>query len=423
MNRKIAGRALFYLASDVISRALPFAVFPYVAKKLGAAEFGEFSIFLVFVNVATIFVGFSAHNSVVVSFFRRDRDWIKLGSELLSVWSFACILLILLMVPLLGNVLVGQVASAIACALGAWIFQFAVSIAQFHEQSFRYGVLQVVRSILIASAQFAPVYFSLHTSHSLVASYVIAHALLAMICLKMILGYGLSVGFVNIRSADLSWAHKFSFPLTINGLSGWLRASFDRLILSSLLGLKAVGIYSFGFQTGSIIGVVGLSFSRVSSFYVMSALSSGAESKSQIRRHLLRVLLMFFCANSILFAMYLVAVKIFFSFYVGLEYSNALPVAVLIGVGFYLQSIASLLSPILQFFSKTSSIGWLAVALSVVSVLFIFIFVNWLGFIGAAYSFALVWIVHFSVMVWFCVRAFNEWCGPAMSTDSGVANG
>ena len=57
-------------------------------------------------------------------------------------------------------------------------------------------------------------------------------------------------------------ALSFGVPLIPHALSGTIKTMVDRILISSMVGLSATGLYSVGFQIGMIIGILEDSFNK-----------------------------------------------------------------------------------------------------------------------------------------------------------------
>ncbi|WP_462155381.1 oligosaccharide flippase family protein [Pseudoalteromonas piscicida] len=95
MSRKKLINVFIYIASDLLSKAIPFLLMPVVASYLSVAEYGEVSYFIVLAELLQIFVIFGSHQYYRYKYFgteNKEKE-IFLYSVLLSL-SFSIIFLV-----------------------------------------------------------------------------------------------------------------------------------------------------------------------------------------------------------------------------------------------------------------------------------------------------------------------------------------
>lgn len=402
-------RASFYLATDVASRILPFFALPLLAKKMGAAEFGQYAVLLTLVNTLAILVGFSTHSAVNIAYFKRNADWKDLAQDLLSFWS--CVVFFLIFVSLAFSwywagrmFLIGLFA-----AYCAWVFQLVVVVIHFKEKIFFYAVLQFLRALLLAGFPLGVVLMNFRSSEKVFLAFAFANFILLGVGLAGLFREGVRFKLASMNWKEIRLAHSFSLPMVINGVSGWLRASYDRYILMLLGSATAVGVYSLGFQLGSIIGVAGLSLSKVSSNYILKYLGSVDLPMKNRLDAARRVLLIFVFLNFFILISFLCMAHFLFHVFFEKEYENSYWVIVLVAVAFFLQTYSSLLTPFFQYSSKHLLLGRMAIFLSFLSAVIVYFSISLWSYFGAALSFLAIWVLHAGIVTFLLKKNFKSW--------------
>ncbi len=61
--------SVIYLAGELISKAFPFLLLPYLSRKLGVDGFGELSYYQTYLTLFVVFLGLSQEGAVVRYFY------------------------------------------------------------------------------------------------------------------------------------------------------------------------------------------------------------------------------------------------------------------------------------------------------------------------------------------------------------------
>lgn len=408
--QRLLRRSIFYLGADILSRLAPFFVLPFIAERLGPIEFGEYSLLLTLASTAVILIGFSTQNSLNIAFFKRKADWVRLASGLLTVWSTVTVLALLIILAIFWRTtFIFSAILSIVCAYCGWVFQSLITVLHFREAGSGYALAQIVRSILVAGLPGCVVYYGFHDAKLVFLCFAVAHVFMLVMGFVMLGRFGISVEMASVRWRSIRWAHRFALPTVLNGISGWARASFDRYVLVLVGTTSALGVYSLGFQFGSILGIAGLSLSKVSSNYVLKALSSESISRPERVSTAIKTISSFIGINFVVLLIFFGLMHGFSNVLFSADYSDSLSIALLVGVAFFLQSIASLATPCFQYISKGAFLGLLAVFLSMFSLVFVYLMVLWLSYFGAAISFLAVWIIHAGIVFFRLRDYFRVW--------------
>lgn len=402
-------RASFYLIADLASRILPFFALPVLAKKMGPDQFGHYALLLTVVNTLAILVGFSTQNSVNISFFKKDAEWRKLAGDLLGAWTLIAISLLLPGMIFAGYFSRWDWVFCLVAAYCTWVFQLTIVVVHVQEKIYQYAALQFLRAALITTLPLLVLFSGAEAASLIFDAYVVAHLILFFCTLVFLARAKIRAGFASIDLKQTWQAHVFALPMVLNAGSGWARASYDRYILALFGSASAVGVYALGFQLGSVLGIAGLSLSKVSSNYVLKYLKSNDPKDGEGVRQAFWVVKIFFLINFSFFLSFLLAMYFFFHKFFGGEYSGAYWTAMVIAAAFSLQSCASLLTPFFQFAHRHSVISKLAAYLSIFSFAVVYFAVKEWSVYGAAISFLFVWILHFGAMMLVLKKSSHSW--------------
>jgi len=406
---------VIFVGGDVLAKAIPFGALPFITSSVSVKDFGVYSLFLVISSISYFLVGLSSQQSLSVLYFRESERWAVYASSVNVFWALACLFAMIPMAALAlmfgpDHVVIASVIAFFVCGYSNLAFQIITIWYQVNRLVFHYAGWQIFRSAITAGGLLLYV-FSAHSPSGIGLAYSFIGANVIIIFAALL--WLAKAHFFKLELFSLSALKKISresFSLTLNYISGWLRAGFDRVLLANFSTLAAVGTYALGFQLGSILGVIGTSVARVASVSLLSNLKTELD-KATHEKHLWPVIKHATPYVGVLVLCYLALVGaafLGFPLFFPAEYIGSQVITVLIGGAFLLQGIAAMLSPIVQFFEKTRIIGFLAIGLSLFSCVFATLGIYFFGELGAAWSFLAVWVVHCAFLCMYSAKELQR---------------
>lgn len=399
------GRSLFYLSIDIFSKLLPFILLPYVTNQLGIKEYGDFALFLALMAMFYIVVGMSTYNAINISFFSKE-NWENMTTNLVLFWSILTLVLFFVLILFFDN---HVYIYALFSAYVMWIFQVLIIILQFKERLLAYSLFQLLRVLLISSAQFIPIYLGFKNSETIVLSYALSMGIILCWVLFYLYQNKILIFIMNFDFAIIKKAHIFSVPLVLNNSSAWVRTSLDRFFLNYYFGATVVGIYALGFQLGSILGVAGLSLSKAFNFYLLQCVSSEVIDKKEKVLRIKRLISLISLISLIFLILFVIFIKFFFDFLFSSDFVKSIEVAYLVGFAFTFQTIASTLVPLIQFFNKNNYLIYSSIVLTVIGVLLLLVVIPIYGALGASITFLLSWFFYLIFLIIFVSKIISAW--------------
>jgi O-antigen/teichoic acid export membrane protein len=258
-NKKFALNSAIYLAAELLNKLIPFIMLPILLRYLTQSEYGSLSVILNVIEFTTICVLLGGNAYLRVEFFKKSYPLtLVLSSVLAHSVSVALILLILLVFGwafFLPDLVFGidklWLIFIVLIALGNSIIATFVSYFQCEEKPVRVGGLNVFINII----GFSITVFLLEQGYS--ADARIIAILLSVLFVSLVLIYRFRRMLVSEWQQDCSVdALKFGIGSLPHGLSWWLRAGADNLILVSIISTAAVGEYAVSMQLAMVLLVV-----------------------------------------------------------------------------------------------------------------------------------------------------------------------
>ena len=279
-----------YLVTNVLRVGLPFLLLPFLTAYLTPAEYGVLALFQALVQFVLPFTPMNVDAAVGVAYFRIERR--QLPDYLSSA------LLVPLATTALSVVLLAAAAETISATTQIPVW-WVISIPTF-------GLVQLVPNVVLklfqirdqrlAYAGFNLGLATLNITLSLVAVMVLgwgwpgrAQGIFFSYLAFSLIGLGVlyKSGWLSrrIRREHIVDVARFSLPLVPHSLGGALMALGDRFLLSTLVGIEAVGAYAVGVQVGSALLLLGTSVNLAWAPYLFGRLGvATAEDRGRLVR-------------------------------------------------------------------------------------------------------------------------------------------
>lgn len=179
----------------------------------------------------------------------------------------------------------------------------------------------------------------------------------------------------------------FSFWLTISSLISIFASRIDQIMISRLLGLKEVAIFTVAWQLIQFFPVIYGSITSV----LMPKISS-LKTKSELAVFIKRTFKWVF-VGTIGIAIFVYPSQYLINFLFGQKYVEAMPIYIILAYGYLLNVLAIPFSLVISVFNKTELATISSVLQLVINLVGNIVFIPLYGIMGAAYTFA------FSVMI------------------------
>ncbi len=235
--------------ADIAGKASVFLITPFLANRMGAAEFGVLNLYLSVNQILTFAIALGGPSLLAVEYVRngytaarrlraanlRVALWgsvILLGLSLAASWCAPSI------IPLASGVLI--VAASFVYALNTIELSYyrgAQTYALAVAGQFTFAALHVLLTILIFSIDSA-------TAANRLLSIALAGALVQTVYALQLHSKRYDLGTKEIRRSNTSVIIKFGLSIAPHVTSQWIRASIDLFVILAYFGAATTGSYS-----------------------------------------------------------------------------------------------------------------------------------------------------------------------------------
>lgn len=183
----------------------------------------------------------------------------------------------------------------------------------------------------------------------------------------------------------------YSIMLIPNTLMWWIMNASDRIMVTSMIGLTANGIYAVSYKVPSVISTMSTVFNQAWSFSAIK--EDESEDRESFNRRMYEVL---FVIQVLLAGILIAIIRFFMKFYVQESYYEAWKFAVPLLVGYFFMSLGTFFS--VQYTVNKDSKGFLfsGMAGAIINICLNFTLIPFLGTMGAAIATMISYICVFA---------------------------
>lgn len=391
-----------YLASNILSAAVPFALLPVLTRYMRPEEYGQVAMFQVLVSALGAFVGLNTQGAA-------NRKWYDagLGRQEMGDFIGACMQILLASVAVLLMLMPFRetlaqwlgidgkwIPWAVAASAAAFVTNVRLGQWQVQGHAVRYGTLQVALALA-------------NVLLSLLLVVVLLKGAAGRISAQVLTAFCFGIVALLLLSRDhllrVSWrpdlwreALGFGVPLIPHIAGLFLLKSVDRAVINDVIGLGAAGIYMVAVQLSLAMAIV---FDAINKAYVPWLFERLQRDDAQEKMQVVRLTYVAFAAAlaaaGLAFAVgpWLVVVV------AGKEYAAAGQVIGWLALGQAFGGMYLMVTNYIFYSRRTGMLSLVTIGTGLLNLALLFGMVEWLGLVGAALAFAGSMALRF-VLVW-----------------------
>lgn len=273
----------FYVLGELISKAVPFLILPYLSRFLGLDGISDLIYYTSVVVVITLLLGISQDGAISRYYFRYGTRTIGLPISVSFFYSLMAFVLITCIALYLEDLIL------LVCSFTSFtsvIMTTQLVYQQCQKNAFVYFLLQLMHALVSMLALFIIFeYLEASVEGRLVS---IALANLACVILAVILIYKDTIVFRRLlilhnMKLALGFLFAFGFPLLLHQFSIISKNHLDKIILSELLDKEFFGLYAVSFQVATALSVFLVALNKAALPYYFEALKQDRLSIVNLR--------------------------------------------------------------------------------------------------------------------------------------------
>ncbi len=397
LKSKLLGNTAVYALANVINGAIPFLLLPILTRVFTPQEYGLVTLVSAVIAVMGAFTGLSTHGAVSVKYFDKSINHPQfVGASLLVLCGSTTLILLFLLFA--GNAISSWInlpkqwlfIAAVASA-AQFVINIRLALWQIHNEPPRYGFFQVSQTLFNLGLSLALVFWALWGWEGRTWGIVLSTIMFSFIAIASMHKSSL-VSWSRNRDYEAK-ALAFGLPLIPHVLGGLIIAMSDRFILTSVLGLEAVGQYAVGIQMGMVIAVLTDAFNKAYSPYLFSMLSQKNESNEIKIIQFSYLMFAFFLSLALIYTMIL---PFLYSRFIGQSFENALLISKIASFSFAFQGMYYVVVNFIFFKESTGKLSSLSLTCGILGILITYKLVHLNGINGAAWALLIIQIIFFA---------------------------
>ena len=378
-KKYLAKNTLIFALGNFGTKIIIFFLVPIYTKVLTTAQYGKVDLISTISMVLAPVLILNASEALLRFPLdeKADNDAIMSGGLILLLFG---IVLGLIIIPISSNI-------SLLSDLSIYLYFYVISYACFQvftsylrgtEKLLQYSMINILNTLLIAGLNILFLcYLNLGVTGYLLA-YIISFFVSAII--SMIIGkVGRVIRNIKIDRKLMKSMLKYSVVLIPNTFMWWIINSSDRIMVTSIIGAAANGIYAISYKFPTLLTTFATVFNQA---WAYSAIKEDkSEDREEFNNKTYNYLVCFLTITAL--AMMLV-MKPFLKVYVDASYYEAWKYTSYLIIGFVFSSIGSFLAT--QYTVNKDSKGFLFSALvgAIVNIVLNLFLIPTLGIHGAA---------------------------------------
>lgn len=399
-NNEVVRHSSIYVISSLINASIPFLLLPIMTECLSPADYAITALYQVVLGFMIPLVGVNVEAATSIEYFRNIHKNLKLfiGNALIIVSiSFLIFLsLSLIFSSNLASIIdipTKWIAIAVVQTFFQVIFAYVLVLFQVSKQPIKYGILQILLSVINAGLSIWLVW-GLNWGYEgrLVGNFIAVGIIAIISTIYLVRNYKVEFKFNKIISLDIL---KYGAPLIPHMLGGWVMSLIDRMFLADMLGLETVGLYSVAFQLASVFGFLTMAVNQAFAPWLFGKLSQdeSIRTKSKIIKFSYAIIALYLiCA-----ILYIFAMPIIKNLFINSRYHEIDMMFIVLLLGFVFQGFYCLVTNYIAYAKKTKYQAMVTVLVALIKIPMTYLFIKNFGALGAVYSFALTYFLFYFV--------------------------
>ena len=289
--KRISKNTLWFAIGTILTQAMGFFLLPIYTRYLTPADYGIISIAAVIASILSILCIFGMRGAISRFYYDYNHDKTELREYISTICitvfsvSFGLTVLLYLMGDFIFSIITPEIPFHPYLTIVLWTtflsipLNFAFILLQVREQSITYSLINVVKFLLSTAAIIIFVVLFREGALGSLKGQLIVTALFCFVGLALLKK---DIG-LNLNPKKLRDSLAFGLPMIPHELASWTSSLIDRFFLAGYTSMATVGIYSLGYQFGSILCIftTAINFAWVP-FFFSTAKEKGIEESGPI---------------------------------------------------------------------------------------------------------------------------------------------
>lgn len=398
-NKKIFKAGFWYTICNFFVKGLTFLLMPFFTRIMNGNDIGLYSNITAWFNILAIVTTFELYSSVSIARFDYKEDLNKYISSSLFLGSLITIgfyAIIFIFKDFFTSLMLIDFKT-INIIFIYLLFYPAIQMFQIKNQiSYNYKPIIFITLVNAISSSLLSILLTLICTNKLdgrVFGYFVP-----LIVIAFIVYIYLMIDGKSISKKYWKYALSISFPLIWHLLAGYLLSSADKVMITKMISPNANALYSVAYTISQAVSILWMSMNNAWSPWAYDMMDKKAFNKLKENS---KPYLIFFVVIVYLFILITPELLLIMG---GKEYINAKYVMPPVMIGYIFQFVYSLYVNIEFYHKKQKNIAIGTIIACLINIILNFIFIPIFGYIAAAYTTLIGYIVLYLLHYFFVIR-------------------
>lgn len=401
INNSLIKNTGIYTLTSILNSAIPFFMLPILTRYLTPKDYGIVSMFSLLTTFVIPFIGLNLNGAIARQYYNREE---------INLWEYVgnCFIILLINSLLVGIVFylfssfiselvsfpVRMLWSVIVFSFSQFICSILLSLLQVQKRALFYGVFNIMlTSMNMIASIILVVYLGLSYTGRI---YGMVFTVLLFSIISLIILIKNKWIKLTIRYKYIKHALVFGVPLVPHVLSGTIISMTDRFFISSMFGLATTGVYTVGYQIGTIINILASSFNNA---YVPWLYERLKKNEYSTKVKIVKFTYLYFL---VIFALALILgifAPMFLNVFLGESFNNSSIYVIWIALGYAFNGMYLMVVNYIFYEQKNSLLAMVTFATAILNIVLNYFFIKRFGAIGAAQATTVIFAIKF-IAVW-----------------------
>lgn len=379
-----------YTFIGFLNAGIGFFVLPILTHYLTPADYGVISLMNTYVTILMPVIGLCTSALVGVEYFNKELSPKEFRVLFSSVRAFP----LLMAVPFAILFILGSrfLPGLMALPMEGYWLLLPLTLFVLYQDNFQSFLVISKRSFLFSITTLGKVIIEIPLTVLLVVyarmhwdgriyAWLIAVAFFTFLSIYFYKKWNLLV--LTIKKAYVRQALVFGTPLILHEMSKFVINQSDRLFITKMVSMEAMGLYSVGYQVGLIMLIVASAFSNFFAPFLFERLNKNTLEK---KIEIVRLSYVFIVGMFVLLIIVTLLTPAFFTYLISDRFALAAQYVFWIGLSYWFWSIYLVFTNYIFYLKRTKILGYLAVLNVALNLICNYFFIKAFGTIGAAYA-------------------------------------
>lgn len=391
LKNKLARSTGSYLLFNTLDRIIPFVIIPIITRYLTKEEFGTYIVYQAFVAFILPVISLNTDSAILINYYKLDKNNFKsyfFNGIVIFLISLVIFSIAFLSFPSFLSKWLEFPSewfwAVLLIAGQTYIIRLVLNLWQVEKNPNKYGIYSISQTL---SKNLLLLFFVVVLKDGwkgVILSQIIAYTVVFF--MGIIILYRRKIIYWNLNKEYLIDNLKVGGPLSVHQIGAWFGNQSNRIIINSLVGTAATGLYGIASVFASIVTVLQNAFNKAFVPYLYEKLKD-LDSDSSVKLVKLTYLYNF---GLVVFSLVIAFGGILFNdILFGEKYTHAKQFIIWLVLGSAFNGLYKMHVSYIFFTKKTQYVLYITLFTGLLNVLFCYLLIKLNGTVGAAQSYFL----------------------------------